>query len=76
MQPLGEFLQHVRGLVNNSWAQLGLNKSDVQLRLFSPYETTSTVCIWWFAQIVKQICSVQYMVNTLKSVLFLFLSGL
>lgn len=34
MQPLGEFLQRVRGLVNRSWAQVGLNKLDVQSRLF------------------------------------------
>lgn len=64
MQPLGEFLRHVRGLVNNSWAQLGLNKLDVQLRLFSLYETTSTACIWWFAQIVKQICKVHFTWST------------
>lgn len=30
--------QHACGLVNHSWAQLGLNEVNVQLRLFGLYE--------------------------------------
>lgn len=74
MQQLGQLLQHACGLVNHSWAQFGLNELNVQLELFSMYETsTSTACIWWFAHVLNETW--HYMANMVKSVLFTSLSG-